>query len=94
MIFIIQIDNKMGETENEVTVNGEKNEVNPKLTPEEAKIKADRVKEMDQLRMKLKTAKTKMTKNLNKIEPVIVLFEKYEKEESSATRISSNAEEV
>ena len=55
----------MGETENEVSVNGEKNEVNPNLTPEEANIKADRVKEMDQLRMKLKTAKTKMTKNLN-----------------------------
>ena len=39
VIFIIQIDTKMGETENEVTVNGVKNEVNPNLTPEEAKIK-------------------------------------------------------
>ena len=55
--------------------------------------KAERAKEMDWLRMKLKTAKTKVTKNLNKIEPVIILFEKYEKEGGSATRINSKAKE-
>ena len=49
---------------------------------------------MDQLRMKLKTAKTKITKNMNKIEPVIILFEKYEKEGASAFRINSKAKEI
>ena len=83
----------MGETGDEVTVNVEKNEVNPNISQEEAKKKAERSKEMDWLRMKLKTAKTKVTKNLNKIEPVIILFEKYENEGGSATRINSKAKE-
>ena len=66
-----------GETGKQVeTVNVEKDEGNPNLTMEEAKIKAARVKKMEQLRIKLKTTKTKMIKNINKIEPVIVLFEK------------------
>ena len=78
--------NKMGETgETEKqgeTVNVEKEKGNSNLTPEEAKIKAARVKKMEQLLMKLKTTKTMMTKNINKKEPVIALFEKYETQAS------------
>ena len=86
----------MGETGDQVTVNVEKNkeEVNPGISHEEAKKKAERVKEMERLRMKLKTAKTKMTKNINKIKPVITLFEKNEKEGGSATRINLKAKEI
>ena len=72
-----------GETEKQgETVNVEKEKGNSNLTPEEAKIKAARVKKMEQLLMKLKTTKTKMTKNINKKEQVIALFEKYETQAS------------
>ena len=37
------------------------------LTQEELKQKAARVKQMEQLRMKIKTLKTTMTKNMNKV---------------------------
>ena len=49
----------MGKIGDEVTENVEKNKVNLNLTLEEAKKKAERVKEMDWLHIKLKTAKTK-----------------------------------
>ena len=49
---------------------------------------------MEWLRMKLKTTKGKMTKNMNKIDPAITAFEKYEAEGASATRIKSKAEDI
>ena len=49
---------------------------------------------MDQLRIKLKTAKGKVTKSLNKIEPAVLLFEKYENEKSTAKRINAKPKEI
>ena len=46
------------------------------LAPEEAKLKAARVKKMEQLRMKPRTTKGQMTKNMNKLETAITTFEK------------------
>ena len=50
------------------------------LTPEKAKMKAARVKKMEYLRMKLRTTKGQMTKNMNKLEQAITAYEKAETE--------------
>ena len=78
-----------GETGDAVIVNVEnnKNQVNPE-TQAEAKKNAERADKMGRLRTKLKTAKTKVTKSLNKIMPAISLFEKYEQERGSAKRLN------
>ena len=44
------------------------------LTPEKAKMKAARVKKMEYLRMKLRTTKGQMTKNMNKLEQAITAY--------------------
>ena len=44
--------------------------------------------------MKLKITKENMTKNTNKIELVIAVFEIYEAEGASVTRINSKAENI
>ena len=49
---------------------------------------------MDQLRTRLKTAKSKETKSLKKIELVVNLFEKYEQERGSAKRLNSKSKEI
>ena len=75
-------DSGNGETGGVVVVNVEnsKKQVNSE-TQSEAKKKAGRVDKMDQFHKRLKTAKIKVTKSLNKIEPVI----KYEQERDSAS---------
>ena len=60
-----------GETERQGdTVSIEKDEGDQiqVLTPEEAKMKAARVKKMEHLQIKLRTTKGQMTKNMNKLE--------------------------
>ena len=57
------------------------------VNDEISKVEAERVDRMDQLKIILRTSKGKVTKSLNKIEPAVVLFEKYEKEKSTAKRI-------
>ena len=49
---------------------------------------------MEQLRMKLRTTKGQMTKNMNKLEQVITAYEKAETEGGSATKIKFKAEDV
>ena len=44
--------------------------------------------------MKIKTLKTIMTKNMNKLETAITTFEKVETEGGSATKIKRKAEEL
>ena len=48
------------------------------LMPEELKLKSARVKQMEHIRMKIKTLKSMMTKNMNKLETAITAFEKAE----------------
>ena len=72
---------------NVVVVNQEanNNEVNI-----EAQKKVDRVDKMDQL----KKVKGKVTKSLNKIEPAVQLFEKYENERGTAKRLNAKSKEI
>ena len=44
--------------------------------------------------MKIRTLKTMMTKNMNKLETAITTFEKVETEGGSATKIKRKAEDV
>ena len=60
----------------------------------EAQKKAERVDKMDQLRTKLKTAKGKVTKSLNKIELAVLLFEKYKNERSTTKRTNAKPKEI
>ena len=86
-----------GETERQgdtVSVEKDEGEQIQVLTPEEAKMKAARVKKMEQLRMKLRTTKGQMTKNMNKLEQAITAYEKAETEGGSATKIKSKAEDI
>ena len=72
-----------GETERQgdtLSVEKDKSEQIQILTLEEANIKADRVKKMEQLRMKLRTTKGQMTKNMNKFEQAITAYVKAETE--------------
>ena len=82
---------KQGDTVKVEKVEGEQIRI---LTPEEARIKEAIVKKMEQLRMKLRTTKGQMTKNMNKLELAITAFEKAETEGGSATRIKSKAEGI
>ena len=86
-----------GETERQgdtVSVEKDEGEQIQVLTPEEAKMKAARVKKMEYLRMKLRTTKGQMTKNMNKLEQAITAYEKAETEGGSATKIKSKAEDI
>ena len=44
------------------------------LTPEEAKMKAARVKKMEQVWMNMRTTNGQMTKNMNKLEQAITAY--------------------
>ena len=67
-------------------VNEETSKVEANIEPQK---KAERVDRMDQLKTMLRTSKGKVTKSLNKMEPAVVLFEKYEKEKSTAKKIDT-----
>ena len=58
---------RQGETVSVEKDDGEQIQV---LIPEEAKMKAARVKKMEHLQIKLRTTKAQMTKNMNKLEQV------------------------
>ena len=62
---------RQGETVSVEKDDGEQIQV---LIPEEAKMKAARVKKMEYLRMKLRTTKGQMTKNMNKLEQAITAY--------------------
>ena len=64
------------------------------LTPEELKQKAARVKQMEQLNIKIKTLKGMMTKNMNKLEKEISAFEKLEDEQALVTKVRRKDKEV
>ena len=64
------------------------------LTPEEAKMKAARVKKMEQLWMNMRTTNGQMTKNMNKLEQAITAYEKAETEGGSSIKIKSKAEDI
>ena len=49
---------------------------------------------MEQLRMKLRTVKGQMTKNMNKLESAITAFEKAETGGGSTTKIKRKAEDM
>ena len=86
-----------GETERQgdtLSVEKDKSEQIQILTSEEANIKVDRVKKMEQLRKKLRSIKGQMTKNMKKLEPAIAAFEKAETEGGSITKIKSKAKDI
>ena len=64
------------------------------LSQEELKQKAARVKQMEHLRMKIKTLKGKITKIMNKLETVISAFEKVETEQAPTTKVRRKAKEI
>ena len=64
------------------------------LSPGELKRKTARVKQMEQLNMKIKTLKTMMTKNMNKLEKEISAFEKLESEQALVTKVRRKAMDV
>ena len=66
-----------GETERQgdtVSVEKDEGEQIQVLTPEEAKMKAARVKKMEQLWMNMRTTNRQMTKNMNKLEQAITAY--------------------
>ena len=73
---------RQGETVSVEKDDGEQIQV---LIPEEAKMKAARVKKMEQLWMNMRTTNGQMTKNMNKLEQAITAYEKAETEGGSAT---------
>ena len=86
-----------GETERQgdtVSVEKDEDEQIQVLTPEKAKMKAARVKKMEQLWMNMRTTNGQMTKNMNKLEQAITAYEKAETEGGSATKIKSKAEDI
>ena len=64
------------------------------LTPEELKRKAARVKQMEQLNMKIKTLKTMMTKNMNGLEKEFSAFKKLESEHALVKKVRRKAIDV
>ena len=66
-----------GETERQgetVSVEKDDGEQIQVLIPEEAKMKAARVKKMEQLWMNMRTTNGQMTKNMNKLEQAITAY--------------------
>jgi len=55
---------------------------------------AMKVKKMNQFKLKLKTAKGKVTEVLNKIESAVILFEKYKTEKGLSQRLNAKAKEI
>ena len=62
---------RQGETVSVEKDDGEQIQV---LIPEEAKMKAARVKKMEQLWMNMRTTNGQMTKNMNKLEQAITAY--------------------
>ena len=83
----------MSETGEKETV-GEAVAVEKGETLSQDKIKNERIKQMSQLQRRLKTLKTMMTKNMNKLETAITALKKVGSEESYATRLKMKAEEI
>ena len=64
------------------------------LIPGEFKRKTARVKQMEQLNMKIKTMNTMLTKNMNGLEKQISAFEKLESEQALVTKVRRKAIEL
>ena len=75
-----------------VTVTGD--ESNKVEASSDAQKKAEKLEIMNKLKLNLKTAKGKVTKVLNKIEPAVVLSEKHENGRGSSKRLNVKAKEI